>query len=297
MRWRTKGLTRRQFLEVGSGTAFILHGGPLGSGLLWASDSAVRQNHGLKIWPDKQDQTIGFELPELPGEVFKIVIPELISDEEEPIIPWETASPNWEIGESAARWSTERPNIVRMVASVHFRGKQIETRVRITNLSQRTWKQVNFFTCFAYYSAPSFDDPQLTRTYFPVEGNWKSVAELFAEHNPGSGPYTFFPVAGGPRLEDFWLCRRIPQRHPQVISKGRGCVVSSDRNWIAGMTTEAAAFVFNNRRERCIHADPFVKSIAPGSTAEGTSTIYIVRGTVADFTKLCDEKAAQVARR
>ncbi len=284
--------TRRRFLKCGLAAALASQRKAMGSALLLGGDSTRKKNCKAKIWPDSQNQTIGFELLELPGEKFKVVIPELVSDAQEPIVPWAQASPNWEIGEDRARWSVEIPKSVRMEAKVHFASGQIETRVKVTNLSHRTWEKVNAFTCFAYYSAPSFDDPELTRTCFPVNGKWKSVAELYAEHNPGDGPYTFFPVAGGPRLEELWLGKKIPQHHPQVVSKGCACVVSRDGKWIAGMTTRVPAYVFNNRRERCIHADPFMGSVRPGETTEGVATIHILRGALADFMKNCDAESA-----
>ncbi len=288
---RARGLTRRQFFEVSAASAAFVsrQKDVIGSQPRLGLDSIRDKNAKIKIWPDEQKQTIGFELPELPREVFKIVIPELVSDAEEPIIPWEQPSPKWDIDQTSARWSTEIHNTVRMKSEVHFDGEQITARVKLTNLSPRSWEKVNAFTCFAYYAAPSFDDPELRRTYFPVNKKWKSVSELFAEHDPGSGPYTFFPVAGGPRLQDMWLGRKIPQHHPQVVSKGCACVVSKDGSWIAGMTTRVPAYAFHNRRERCIHADPFLGTVVPGATIEGISTIHIFRGTLADFMKRCDK--------
>ena len=245
-----------------------------------------------RIWPisptPSPTQTIAFELPELPGQEFRVVIPELLSDAKEPIVPWEQPSPKWDITENLIRGVTEIQDTVRMEVAVQFHeGWQIETRVKATNRSGRTWRQLIAFTCFAYYAAPAFDDPQLTRTYLPVDGKWRSIAELFTEHNPGDGPYTFYPVAGGPRLDDFWLCRRIPQRYPQAATSGCACVVSTDGKWVAGMTTRTPAFVFNNRRERCIHANPLMGDVMPGETVEGASTIHVFPGTIETFMELC----------
>jgi hypothetical protein len=242
-----------------------------------------------KITPDmiireeSQAQTITFELPELPGETFRITIPEIIADAEAVIVPWSQASPNWEIGADYARWSGEEENCFRMQAEVVFRGEQILTKVKLTNLSSRIWEQVHSFTCFAFWEAPRFDNPELDRMYLPIAEGWKTVGELFAEHDPGDGPYTFFPVAGGPSLESMWLCRVIPQWYPQVVSKGGGCVVSRDGRWVAGMRTSNPAFLFVNRRERCIHANPLHATIASGETVEGTSLIHIFRGGRQDF--------------
>lgn len=286
-----RGLTRRQFVEISAAsTAFISsQKDVMGNQRLLRFDSIRGENSKIKIWPDEQKQTIGFELPELPREVFKIVIPELISDAKEPIVPWEHPSPTWKIDDNSARWSTEIPKLVRMESAVTFGAEKITTRVHLTNLSQSSWEKTNAFTCFAFYAAPSFDDPELMRTYFPVNGKWKSVSALFGEHDPGSGPYTFFPVVGGPKLEDLWLGRKIPQHHPQVVSRGCACVVSKDGRWIAGMTTRTPAYAFHNRRERCVHADPFLGTVGPGKTMDGISTIHIFRGTLKDFMNRCDE--------
>jgi hypothetical protein len=239
----------------------------------------------VKIKIEKQKQTITFELPDLPGQIFRITIPEIISDAKDVIVPWAQASPNWQIGEDAASWSAEVADNFRMKAEVLFQGEQILTRVNLTNLSSRVWEMVNPFTCFAFWEAPLFDDPELKHIYLPVGEGWKPVGDLFREHNPGTRPYTFFPVQGGPALVDLWLCRTIPQWHPQMVSRGAGCVVSQDGKWVAGMSTQNPAYVFVNRQERCIHANPLIPKVAPGETAEGSSIIHIFRGGLEDFSK------------
>jgi hypothetical protein len=266
-------------------------GNAVTSRILLGQDSNRVSQRKVKLGPvaSLPHQTMRFELPDLPGEEFRVVIPELISDATDPILPWSQPSPNWEIGDNVARCLIEISNSIRMQAEIRFRQEQIQTTVKATNLSQRAWQKANAFTCFAFYAAPLFDDPQLTRTYFPVDGEWKSIANLFAEHNPGNGPYTFFRVAGGPPLEDFWVAREIQQQHPQIVSTGCACVVSKDGKWVAGMTTRTPAYVFHNRRERCIHTDPLMGTVPAGASTEGVSTIYIFRGTVADFAKRCAE--------
>ena len=143
-------------------------------------------------------QTLGFELPQLPGEEFRIAIPELISDKTQAILPWGFASPDFKIQKNLAQLEIDVPGRIRMEAQVRFLGDRIEARVRATNLLAQPWAGLNAFTCFACYKAPSFHDPQLVRTYIPVEGKWKSIARLFSERDPGSDPKTFFAVDGGP---------------------------------------------------------------------------------------------------
>ncbi len=240
----------------------------------------------MNIWQEEElpHQTIGFELPSLPGQRFRLVVPELISDSEEALLPWSHPSPEWDIDQESARCSIEISGTIRMEAEVLLRREKIDIAIRVSNLSDRSWQKVNLFTCFAYYPAPLFHDPDLTRTFFPVAtGTWKAVADLFAEHDPGDGPYTFSPVRGGPALSDLWLCRQINQSHTQEVSRGAACVVSSCGQWVAGMESSRPAYVFNNRRECCIHADPLLGAIEPGETIQGVSTVHIFRGSVEDF--------------
>lgn len=281
-------LNRRRFLRLGlASTSFST---------LVLSSACV---NGEPQYPVRMrnagGQTIAFELPNLPGEEFRIVIPEVISDATQPIVPWGLQSPDFDIAEDVARWAIEIPDVVRMEAEVRFSPDRIDAYVKTTNLSPRAWEKLNAFTCFAYYAAPSFFDPQMTRTYFPVNSQWKSVSQLFSEHDPGSGPYTFFRVAGGPRLEELWACRQIKQFHPQIVDQGCACVVSKDGKSIVGMTTPTPAYVFVNRKETCIHADPLMGTVPPGGTCVGSSTIYVFRGTLADFAKRCREP--QVSRK
>jgi hypothetical protein len=240
----------------------------------------------VRIWQETElpQQTIGFELPDLPGESFRLVIPELISDSEKAILPWSHPSPEWDMGQESARCSVEIHGVVRMATEVLFSGEKIDIIVKVTNLSDRNWHKVNLFTCFAYYTAPAFNDPALSRTLFPVGVNtWRSVAELFEDHNPGEGPYTFFPVRGGPVLSELWVCREINQLHPQLASRGAACVLSKDKKWVAGMTTETPAYLFNNRNECCIHADPLLGMIESGGAVESMSTVFIFQGSLKEF--------------
>lgn len=240
----------------------------------------------LKIWAETEipHQTLGFEMPELPGETFRLVVPELISDTEEALLPWGHPSPKWNIDQESARCSIEVSGTLRMAAQVLFQPEKIDVVVTVCNLSDRTWEQANLFTCFAYFKAPLFDDTDLTRTYFPVgPGTWKPVGDMYAEHSPGDGPYTFFAVRGGPTLSDLWVCRQIKQNHTQEVSRGAACVVSSCGQWVAGMTSSNPAYVFNNRSDCCIHADPLLGTIKPGETTQALSTVHIFRGSVEDF--------------
>lgn len=240
----------------------------------------------MRIWreTERPHQTIGFELPDLPGQTFRLTVPELISDSKEALLPWSLPSPEWDIEQDSARCSIEIEGIIRMDAQVLFRGEKTDVVVSTTNLSTRVWDKVNLFTCFAYYAAPLFNDPDLTRTYFPVgKQAWKSVRELFTQQDPGSGPFTFFPVRGPPALSELWVCRQIEQHHPQVVSQGAACVLSKDKKWVAGMTTQTPAYVFNNRSECCIHADPLLGTMNPGDTIEDFTTVHIIHGSLEDF--------------
>ena len=241
----------------------------------------------MKIWRETQAQTIGFELPGLPGDVFKLVIPELISDSKDSLLPWEHPI-SLDVSESSACCMTEILNVIRMEAKLVFEKEYIDIIINVTNLSKRLWKKVNIFTCFAFYSAPMFNDPKLERTFLPINVNeWKSIAELFAEHAPGDGPFTFFSVQNGPELSELWVYRQINQKHPQVVFPASPCVVSQDGVWVAGITTPSPAYVFNNRKECCLHAAPLLDDIKPGIVMSSVNRIYIFQGTPNDFMMRC----------
>jgi hypothetical protein len=250
-----------------------------------ACGCAGHEQRVYRIYPDKLKQTLDFEINILPGQVFKVVIPEIITDRQETLLGWNESVSHWDIGPEHASWDCEIPGVIRANSSVLFGQELIEARVRMTNLSQRTWELANAFTCFAFYEAPLFDNPELDRIFFPVDGRWRSVADLFAQTNPGDGPYTFFSVKGGPQIRDIRVVRLVRQTHPQAIDYGAGCVVSKDGQWVAGVSTGRPAYVFCNRRERCIHANPLYGPIAPGQTAEDTTYIRIMRGGLTEFEK------------
>jgi hypothetical protein len=241
----------------------------------------------MKIWLDEQLQTVAWEWPQLPGEVFKIVIPEIITETELTLIGWPEEPQNWEVGEDTARWSVEHEGVVKMEAEVLFGEEQVTAAVDLTNLSEEPWENVNVFTCFAFYAAPLFNDLELARTYFPTSRGWKSVAELWEEHYPGDGPYTFYPVAGGPDLDSMWISRRIDQRHPEVMTCGCGAAVSSDGEWVVGMSAAPAAYTFNNREWPCLHADPYLGTMQPGESKRGECYVHLLRGGLDELSALC----------
>lgn len=236
--------------------------------------------------PQCREQTIAFKIDELPNQVFKIVIPEIITDTKEALIEWNHKVPQWDVGPYHASWHCEVAGVIQMTATVVFGREVIEARVEVSNLSDRTWELANAFTCFAFYKAPMFDNPELDRIKLAVDGQWRSVAELFAEADPGSGPYTFFRVKGGPNPCDIVLGQRVNQFHRQMADYGAACVVSKDGKWVAGAYSDRPAYLFCNRRERCIHANPFYDPIGPGETAVESTYIRIMRGSVVDFQRV-----------
>jgi hypothetical protein len=121
------------------------------------------------------------------------------------------------------------------------------------------------------------------------------VAELFKEH-PGDEGAAFFGITGKPALNDFAVCRAKDYEHahhPQLLSAGCACVESSDGEWVVGISAKSPAYVYVNREDfpqfkwQSIHADPLIRSIAPGENCLALSTIYIFRGTKQDFMAIC----------
>jgi len=136
----------------------------------------------------------------------------------------------------------------------------------MTNLSDRRWELATAFTCFAFFKAPLFDNPELDRMMLPVAGNGGRWRGYLRKIIPVTDCILFSPVVGGPQLMEIEVVRLIKQTHPQVIDYGACCVVSKDGKWVAGVSTQQPAYLFCNRRLRCLHADPLYEPIAPGQT-------------------------------
>src|ERR1700730_13967384 len=96
---------------------------------------ASKGRAGQPIARNVDRQTLGFELPELPGQEFRIALPELLSDANHPILPWGFVSPKFEIRDNSACLVIELPDEVRVEARVHFGRDGIEADVTATNLS------------------------------------------------------------------------------------------------------------------------------------------------------------------
>ena len=111
-------------------------------------EAITRPADGLVI-RNVERQTLGFQIPDLPGEQFRIALPELLSDADQPILPWGFVSPEFEIRDNVARMVIELPGVIQMEARVYFTEDRIKAQVSATNLSNREWKMFNTFTCFA----------------------------------------------------------------------------------------------------------------------------------------------------
>src|SRR6266487_2001097 len=171
-------------------------------------------------------QTLSIELPELPGQEFRIALPELISDANRSILPWGFVSPEFEIRDHEAQLTIEVPNEVRMEACVADKGDCIEAQLRLTNLSRGTWVLANAFICFACLNAPLFYDSEGSRTWYPKGGKWHAMSELRSDHPQPENPYTLIRVKGGPELSEMWVCRKLQGLLPGSASQSCACITS-----------------------------------------------------------------------
>jgi hypothetical protein len=285
---------RRHLLKPGTATAVVLMG--LATAVA-APENAISSKSlgGLKYWPGanatSERQTIWFELNALPGDVFRIVVPELVSDNHGDYLPWGHPSPGqWQFERDKAAFDVRIEGVIHTTAEVLLGDQQIEVRVTVTNLSEKPWTNTNAFTCFTFTHAPSFDDKQMIRSFVRVRDQWQTLAELFQKHPPGTGALTFLGVQGGPNVRDLWVVEEIKQVCPQQLAQCSACMFSQDGTWIAGITTPTPAYVFNNAGLPCLHADPLLGDIAPGESATASSFIHVFRGTPADFSERIENR-------
>jgi len=288
-----RNLSRRRFLKAGIGSTIALAGD--GSGLFAKQSDAMNSTDAkaiVRITPGKNResdrQTIYFEYPALPDQVFRLVIPELVSDTESDPMPWGLASPGtWVVKENHAAFTDTVKDTIRADVDVVFQGERVEARVKVTNLTNRLWKNSNAFTCFFLKQAPLFSDPALDRTFVPIGGRWEKLSDVVRADSIPQGALTAYEPGGGPDLDSLWLLSQIKNRYSGKLDHGSVCVVSSDGRWIAGMTAPQPAYVFNNPGLPCIHADPLLGDVAPGKTGEGRSILHVFKGTIDDFSERC----------
>jgi hypothetical protein len=65
---------------------------------------AITRPAGGWVIRNVERQTLGFQIPDLPGEEFRIPLPELLSDADQSILPWGFVSPEFEIRDNVAAW-------------------------------------------------------------------------------------------------------------------------------------------------------------------------------------------------
>jgi hypothetical protein len=293
----SKQLTRRVVLKLGlvSSSGYFL---PAPLSILSAGVTDTRPE--VTLWDKREyNLTLSFALPELPGEVFSIIVPEIVSKKQELILPYsEVPLAYWSLSKNLAHYGLEIAGKLALDGTVQFADQRILCALKITNLSERRWENVSTLTCLAYHEAPHFDDPNFDRTYVAVAGKPTSVAELLKKYPSGDGG-AFFPVSGSPPLDAFAVCMAKDYEHdryPQTLSNGSACVVSIDGKWVAGISAEPAAYVYINSEDspkfhwRSIHADPWIRVIEPGQAVLAETAIQVFRGTTQEFFEMSQRK-------
>lgn len=293
----SKQLTRRNIIKLGivSSPGYFL---PKPRSIL--SPGVIDTTPEVKIWDTRQyNLTLSFELPELPGEVFSIIVPEIVSEKQELILPYSDGPlAYWSLNKNFAHYGLEVARKLGLDGTVQFTDQRISCALKITNLSERRWENVSTFTCLAYHEAPHFDDPNFGRTYVAVAGKPTSVAELLKKY-PSVDGAALFPVSGSPPLDAFAVCMAKEYEHdryPQTLSNGSACVASIDGKWVAGISAAPAAYVYINSEDspkfrwRSIHADPWIRAIEPGQTALAETVIQVFRGTPQEFFEMSQLK-------
>ena len=90
--------------------------------------------------PKKIPQAFAFEHAALPGQLFRVVIPEWVSDDQEIMVHWVHRVPEWKFGSDYATWSDQINGKIRFCSTVLFKEEVIEARVELSNLSERCWR-------------------------------------------------------------------------------------------------------------------------------------------------------------
>ena len=163
-------------------------------------------------------------------------------------------------------------------------GETLKLSVSVINISSQPISRVQIAPCIQLASAPSLDDPAMTRTFYRAGDAFLSIAKANRPNDPGKNQFSVTSEIGfrwtlGQSESDYGWGLASPDADAGLIA-----VISRDR--AGGLATywQRVATLANNAAApiHCIHAEPYFDILTPGETRTNLGELVWSRKTSLD---------------
>jgi len=217
----------------------------------------------IRVFPDRQ---------------FSIGFPEAIGDAAHACWP-DAFKPEWQESDMGVWTCTARKD-----AEVSYRmlvmpfEDTVEIHFKVTNESERTWKQSLAFNCFQCGGVPEIRDHECLRHWVRTGGQFKRLTEVPRVFGPRP-TVQLYSVEGAPLGTDIPFVAHF-KATPDVVLEGWMAIQSRDGKRLVATASKPALFLFQNMEYSCIHSAAGFGPLKPGQTAEAVNRIYFAETTL-----------------
>ncbi|MFQ5808831.1 MAG: hypothetical protein ACE5JM_04340 [Armatimonadota bacterium] len=239
------------------------------------------------IRPSQGQMNCSMQWPLLPGEIFRLNIPEAIVNNDGGRWGVQEIKPRWQAGPDGQQsYDVEMAGGMRLqVRMVPFED-HVDINYEVTNLQKTPWTESLAFTCFNHGSVPSINDFELLRTYIWRKGKAYRLVDIERQFSTRPLVQLFGIEGARPWPEvDFVARFRASPREPcePLIA-----IQSRDGRLVTGVAARPALFLFHNAEYSCIHSCPTFGPLKPNETGKALTRHYFLQGTIEDLRKRYD---------
>jgi hypothetical protein len=220
-------------------------------------------------------------IPAFPGGSFTLAYPEAIGDSAQPTW-YGDIRPTWEEN-AGGTWTSagSKPGELDYEITLTPGTDHVTSQFKLTNLSQREWRQGMAFNCFQCAKDNSIRDNECLRTWVRAKGRFRRLVELPRVFGPRPA-LQLYSVEGAPPGKDIPFVAGFAAT-PEVVIEPWMAIVSRDGRRLAATVSRPGLFLFQNREYSCIHCATGFGSLSPGQSADAVNTVYFVEATLADW--------------
>ncbi len=242
----------------------------------------------IMIRPSQDRMNCSLEWPPLPGEIFRLNLPEAIVNNEGGRWGVREIKPRWEAGPGGRQsYDVEVPGGMRLHVRMQPFEDYVDIRYQVTNLQTTPWTESLAFTCFNHGSVPSINDFELLRTYIWRKGQPYRLIDI--ERKFSTRPLVqLFGIEGARPWHEIKFVAKF-QATPPEPCEPLIAIQSRDGKHVTGVAAHPALFLFQNAEYSCIHSCPTFGALKPNETGEALTRHYFLEGTAHDLKKRYDE--------
>ncbi len=237
----------------------------------------------IKFYAEKDKMSAQISnVPGFEGDVFGLNFPESIGSSE--TARWfDTIKCSWkEINDDSWEGRGWVDGELSYTIDVSIHEDYVDFLIRLTNDSNKDWKETMAFNCFNNGDALTVRDHECKRHWVRSEGEFKRLIEIPRKFGPRPA-LQLYSVEGAPAGKDIPFVNAFRSTPEDVAIEGWMAIRARDGKHMVAVVSKPALFTFQNREYSCIHSAPAFGALKQGESGAGLTRVYFVEATLEDW--------------